>query len=113
MDEADAEVGSFRGMRAEKCLAGLHGGHKMSARATKFTVSIPQGLFRAVERTCKASGKSRSTVIQEALRHWLHPQVQTRSVQKYEAGYRRNPESRCEIKAAEATAVRLLSSENW
>jgi metal-responsive CopG/Arc/MetJ family transcriptional regulator len=100
-------------MRAEKCLADSHGGHEMSGRATKFTVSIPQGLFRAVERTCKASGKSRSTVIQDALRHWLDPQVQTGSVHKYKAGYHRNPESRREIKAAEAIAVRLLSNENW
>jgi metal-responsive CopG/Arc/MetJ family transcriptional regulator len=100
-------------MRAEKYLADLHGGHEMSARATKCTVSIPQGLFRAVERMCKASGKSRSTVIQDALRHWLDSQVQTGLVHKYEAGYRRNPQSRREIKAAETIAVRLLSNETW
>ena len=55
-------------------------------------MSIPQGLFRAVERMRKARGESRSSVIREALRDWLN---------------------RHEIKVAESTAVRLLSNEDW
>jgi metal-responsive CopG/Arc/MetJ family transcriptional regulator len=85
----------------------------MAERETKFMVSIPRGLFRAVERMRKASGKSRSTIIQHALRQWLDPKVRTRLVRTCEAGYRRNPESRREIKGAEAAAVHLLSNEDW
>jgi len=51
--------------------------------------------------------------MQGALRHWLHHQAQVALVREYEAGYRRRPESRREVKAAEAAAVRLLSTEDW
>lgn len=85
----------------------------MPAPATKVAVSIPGPLYRAVERVRKASGKTRSAVVQDALRHWLDSQAQTALVREYEAGYRRRPESRREIKAAEAAAIRLLSTEDW
>ena len=85
----------------------------MARPATKVAVSIPSGLFQAVERVRKATGKSRSTIVQDALRHWLDSQAQAGLVREYEAGYRRMPEGRREIKAAEAAAVRLLSNEDW
>lgn len=85
----------------------------MAKVARKVAVSIPGTLYQAVERVRKASGKSRSAVIQDALRHWLDSQTQAALVREYEAGYRRRPEGRREIKAAEAAAVRLLSSEDW
>ena len=34
-------------------------------------------------------------------------------VREYEAGYRRKPETRREIKAAESAAIRLLSRTKW
>jgi Arc/MetJ-type ribon-helix-helix transcriptional regulator len=89
------------------------GGDEMGRLATKVAVSIPGPLFLAVERVRKASGKSRSAVIQDALRHWLDSQAQAALVREYEAGYRRKPEGRREIKAAEAAAVPLLATEAW
>jgi metal-responsive CopG/Arc/MetJ family transcriptional regulator len=85
----------------------------MAKLATKVAVSIPSRLYEAVERVRKASGKSRSAVIQDALRHWLDSQAQAARVREYEAGYRRRPEGRREIEAAEAAAVRLLATEDW
>ena len=85
----------------------------MAKRATKVAVSLPDGLYRAVERARKASGKSRSAMIQDALRHWLDSQAHATLVREYEAGYRRKPEGRRETKAAEAAAVRLLATEDW
>lgn len=38
---------------------------------------------------------------------------QSQAVREYEAGYRRKPESRREIKAAEAAAGHLLSTVSW
>jgi len=61
----------------------------------------------------KGSRKTRSAVKQDALRHWLHHQAKVTLVREYEAGYRRKPESRREVKAAQAAAVRLLSTEDW
>ncbi len=85
----------------------------MAKLATKVAVSIPSSLYQAVERARKGSGKSRSAVVQDALRNWLDSQAHAALVREYEAGYRRKPEGRREIKAAEAAAVRLLSTEDW
>ena len=85
----------------------------MARPATKVAVSIPSGLYQAVEQVRKVSGQSRSAVVQDALRHWLDAQTKAALVREYEAGYRRKPEGRREIKAAEAAAVRLLSTEDW
>jgi hypothetical protein len=47
------------------------------------------------------------------LRQWLDQQAQARLVAEYQAGYLRRPEGPGEIKAAEAAAVQLLSTEKW
>jgi len=85
----------------------------MAKQASKVAVSIPAGLYQAVERVRRASGKSRSGIIQDALRHWLDCQAHAALVREYEAGYRRRPESRREVEAAQAAAVRLLATEEW
>lgn len=85
----------------------------MAKLVSKVAVSIPGSLYQAVERIRKASGKSRSAIIQDALRHWLECQSRAALVREYEAGYRRRPESRREIEAAQAAAVRLLATEDW
>jgi metal-responsive CopG/Arc/MetJ family transcriptional regulator len=76
-------------------------------------MSIPDDLYKAVEQARKKSGKSRSAILQDALRHWLRQQEQAMLIREYEAGYRRKPESKREVKAAEAAAVRLLAAEEW
>ena len=85
----------------------------MSKVATKVAVSLPENLYRAVEQARKKSGKSRSAVMQDALHHWLRQQEQAVLIREYEAGYRKKPESKREVKAAEASAVRLLATEDW
>lgn len=85
----------------------------MAKVATKVAVSLPGDLYSAIERARKKSGKSRSAVMQDALRHWLRGQQQSSLIRQYESGYQRKPESQREVKAAEAAAVRLLSAEEW
>lgn len=85
----------------------------MSKVAMKVAVSLPDNLYRAVERARKKSGKSRSAVMQDALHHWLRQQEQAVLIREYEAGYQKKPESNREVKAAEASAVRLLAAEDW
>ena len=81
--------------------------------ARKVAVSIPADLYRTVERVRKKSGRTRSAVMQDALRYWLRQQEQAVLIGEYEAGYRREPESRREVEEAEAAAVRLLSGAQW
>ncbi len=81
--------------------------------AVKMAVSVPDTLFRAVERARKKRGQTRSSVVQEALQQWLLAAAQAELVRAYEAGYRRRPEGRREIDQAMATAVGLLEDETW
>ena len=85
----------------------------MGQATRKVAISMPVALYRTVERVRKTTGKTRSAVLQDALRHWLAHQAETALVREYEAGYRRRPEGRREVKAAEAAAVRLFSIEEW
>ena len=83
----------------------------MPKKATKVAISIPRDLCRAVEGVRRKSGRSRSALVQDALRHWLGRQAESLLVRDYEAGYRRRPEGRREVGAA--AAGRLLSIERW
>jgi Arc/MetJ-type ribon-helix-helix transcriptional regulator len=86
----------------------------MAKLATKVAVSIPEPLFRAVERARKTARKSRSAVVQEALRDWLRRGAEGQLARDYEAGYRADPESRTDAEAALATASALLADdESW
>lgn len=80
--------------------------------AVKIAVSIPSELYRAVETARKRRARSRSAVVQEALRQWLRGQAHAELIREYEAGYRRKPESQREVDAAMATATGLLRDED-
>jgi Arc/MetJ-type ribon-helix-helix transcriptional regulator len=88
-------------------------GERQCEAVSPVSGSVARTFQSAVERVRKASGKSRSAVVQAALRHWLECQAHAAFVREYEAGYRRTPEGHREIKAAEAAAVRLLATEDW
>jgi len=85
----------------------------MAKAATKIAISVPDELYRAVERARRSTGLSRSAVVQRALRLWLERSVHETAVREYVAGYRARPESPQDVKAAEAAAVRLLVGEDW
>ena len=76
----------------------------MARAAAKIALSLPDDLFREVERVRKRRGKTRSALVQEALRLWLRQQTEASLVREWEEGYRRLPEKAAEIAAGEATA---------
>ena len=51
--------------------------------------------------------------MQDALRYWLDREAEPALVREYEEGYRRKPESRREVKAADAAAALLLAATEW
>jgi metal-responsive CopG/Arc/MetJ family transcriptional regulator len=86
----------------------------MPRTAAKVAVSLPPALYRAVESARRRAGKSRSTVVQEALREWLRREARAELVREYEAGYRLSPESRAEVDVALASAVDVLrDGDEW
>ena len=84
---------------------------KRARPAAKVAVSLPAALHRAVEGARRRSGKTRSAMVQEALREWLRREAEAMLVREYEAGYRARPEDPSEIEAALATAVALLRED--
>ena len=87
----------------------------MPRSAAKIAVSLPDELYRALESARRRVGKSRSAVVQQAVREWLLREARGELVREYEEGYRRQPESGDEVEAALATAVGLLTAdrEEW
>jgi metal-responsive CopG/Arc/MetJ family transcriptional regulator len=83
-----------------------------SDAAAKIAVSVPADLLREVERARRKSGRSRSAIVQEALRQWLHQHAARDLVRDYEAGYRRAPEQPSEITEATAIASTLLQDDD-
>ena len=79
----------------------------MRRAVTEVVVRIPDDLYRAVERARRRDGKTRSAIVQDALRAWLDDDVRGVLIRQYEAGYRRKPEGRREIEAATSTASGL------
>lgn len=85
-----------------------------AAGTAKIAVSLPEQLYRSLESARRRTGKTRSAIVQEALRDWLRQRVQAELVRDYEEGYRRQPESAREAEHALATAVGLLArDDDW
>ena len=86
----------------------------MAKPAVKVAVSIPDLLYQALEKARRQSRKSRSAIVQEALREWLRRGIQGELVRDYEAGYRAQRETPEEIEAALATAMgQMPEAEEW
>lgn len=85
----------------------------MPRTGNKVAVTIPADLYREVEHVRRTTGKTRGEVVRDALQHWLARQEEALLVREYKAGYRKRPESRGEVKAAEAAAVQLLATAEW
>jgi len=79
----------------------------------KIAISLSGELFKKVERVRKSTGESRSAFIGRAVESALSGRERRRLVAEYEEGYRRRPETSDEVKAAEASAVKLLAGEPW
>ncbi|MGH7855706.1 MAG: ribbon-helix-helix protein, CopG family [Candidatus Binatia bacterium] len=76
----------------------------MGRPAAKFALSLPDDLFREVERLRKRRRTTRSGVVQDALRFWLRHAGEAAMVREWEEGYRRMPEDRGDVDSARATA---------
>jgi metal-responsive CopG/Arc/MetJ family transcriptional regulator len=84
----------------------------MARGVAKFALSLPDDLFREIERARKKSGRTRSALVQDALRLWLRLQGEATLVREWEEGYRRMPETPAEVESAVATARFAFADED-
>jgi metal-responsive CopG/Arc/MetJ family transcriptional regulator len=77
-------------------------------------ISIPDDLFRAMERARRHAKKDRSGWIQDAVSHYLKSRSKGESIEEYFAAYRRMPEhDDPELVGLEEVALSDLADEDW
>ncbi len=85
----------------------------MASQIVKVAVSLPKKEFIAQEKARKALGKSRSAVLSQALSLWLKKLEEEKEIQKYIEGYKKQPETKEEIKEITALSKAAFRSEAW
>jgi metal-responsive CopG/Arc/MetJ family transcriptional regulator len=86
----------------------------MARPAAKIALSLPDDLFREMERVRKKRGTTRSALVQDALRLWLRRDTEAALVREWEEGYRRVPERVVDVAAAEATGTLAFEpDDDW
>jgi metal-responsive CopG/Arc/MetJ family transcriptional regulator len=82
-------------------------------RAVKLAISIPEELYEDAERERHERRETRSAFFRRALEAFLRQRREHDAVERYLRGYREQPESDDEIRAAQASAARVLTQEPW
>jgi len=79
----------------------------------KIAISIPDQILEAVEKARLSSGESRSQFFRRAVEGHLDRQKERAAVERYVAGYRKNPETEEDIQMAESVLGRVLAENPW
>jgi Arc/MetJ-type ribon-helix-helix transcriptional regulator len=85
----------------------------MASKSVEISVSLPAPLYARVEAERKRSRCSRSSIVQKALTEWFATESDARLVRRYQESYRRSPETKREIDAAQASAEEILRAVEW
>jgi metal-responsive CopG/Arc/MetJ family transcriptional regulator len=83
------------------------------SKTSKVAISLPAGILDSVECERKESGESRSEFFRQAIEMLLHKRKEEEDIKQYIRGYKKLPETREEIAAADQAAVSLLAQEPW
>ena len=83
------------------------------SRIKKFAISIPEEDFERLEVLRKKERLARSQAVLRAIRLWEKSKEMERLIEKYEAGYKKNPEMMEERIAWEKASLTALVREKW
>jgi len=79
----------------------------------KVAFSLSPTLFRAVEAARRRARRSRSAVMQEALRLWIARDREAQRVRQYVAGYTRRPERQGDGRRLEQAGLESWTDLPW
>ncbi len=79
----------------------------------KIAISLPEDLLRAVEKECRITGESRSSIFRRAVELLIKQQQEQEDSKNYMRGYEQLPETADEVEAALSEASTILSGEPW
>jgi predicted DNA-binding protein len=72
---------------------------------TKIAITVPTEIYAVVEQLRRRLGKTRSSVVAQALEAWVRSADLAEADRRYVEGYRRTPEAMDEISAVAAQAT--------
>ncbi len=81
--------------------------------ARKIGVSLPDELFRSLERARRRERKNRSSVIQEAVRRYLAEDKEAEEAAAYARAYAEEPEDPTEFEGLIELGIAALAAEPW
>ena len=82
-------------------------------RSTKVAISLPERVFKDIEKERKARGESRSEFFRRAAERLLKQERESKEIEKYIQGYCSVPESADEVKTIHKAGVAGLAGEPW
>jgi metal-responsive CopG/Arc/MetJ family transcriptional regulator len=80
---------------------------------TQTLVQLTTDLLRRLDERAAREGKSRSSLIREAIESYLHDEERERITREIIEGYERIPPTEEEMKMAEANAREAVEEEPW
>ncbi len=79
----------------------------------KVAISLPEELLEAVEQERQVLGQTRSEFFRQVAEAYLRRQRMREAVERYQAGYREQPETEEEVAAAHRAGAAILAQEPW
>ena len=79
----------------------------------KIAISLPEGVYEALEKSRAKRGVSRSEYIRDAVEERLRREKQQADIERYIQGYLRDPETPEEMAWVEQVGVEALASLPW
>lgn len=80
---------------------------------TQTLVQLSEELLRRLDERAAREGRSRSSLIREAIEAHLYDEENARIDREIREGYERIPETEEEIREAEANTRRMIEEEPW
>lgn len=85
----------------------------MASRTVKIAITIPRDIFKVLESLRQRLKVSRSSLIDQAVTHWIHDRQKTDLIHRYEEGYRKDPEDTKEIAALGRVQLTSIPEGDW
>jgi metal-responsive CopG/Arc/MetJ family transcriptional regulator len=88
-------------------------GYHMWVPRTQTLVQLSDELLRRLDERAAREGRSRSSLIRDAIEAYLHDEEKARIGQEIREGYERMPETDEEMAWAEASTREMIEEEPW
>lgn len=82
-------------------------------KTVKIAIRLPEETLSAVERERRIRGESRSEFFRQAAQALLRREQPRAAVERYVQGYREQPETQDEVRAAQGSTLAALAQERW